>query len=309
MAEEKKSDSAPKNDIFVDIVSWIIIALLVSSLLGVVSSFLSSKKLLVNGWSGLSTKNLLLSQTRPIHSLENPIGAKVIANKGGMEVYDKPGGKVIGKHSIGDSGQIKDGPMYLNGEKYWYVDFDKGADGWVKENEISSPTEQFSFISKFILRCQSIFSVFKVISVIVSLLLILFATYLIIHLTELRRNENALKYPIIQGSEKALEVNPKWERIQTHLDSLNENDWRLAIMEADIMLGEILDNLFLPGETMGEKMKMVEKSDFTTIDLAWEAHKIRNQIAHEGSDFALTSREARRVIDLYKQVFDEFKII
>ena len=90
---------------------------------------------------------------------------------------------------------------------------------------------------------------------------------------------------------------------------MNENDWKLAIIQADIMLSDILDTLHLPGDTMVDKMKAIERSDFTTIDLAWEAHKIRNQIAHEGSDFPLNQREARRVVELYRRVFEEFKII
>ena len=35
----------------------------------------------------------------------------------------------------------------------------------------------------------------------------------------------------------------------------------------------------------------------------------RNQIAHEGSAFELNQHEVRRIIDLYKQVFEEFQII
>jgi len=75
------------------------------------------------------------------------------------------------------------------------------------------------------------------------------------------------------------------------------------------MLGEVLDNLSLPGETIGDKLKAVERSDFTTVDLAWEAHKIRNQIAHEGSSFLLNQRETKRILSLYQAVFEEFHII
>jgi hypothetical protein len=56
-------------------------------------------------------------------------------------------------------------------------------------------------------------------------------------------------------------------------------------------------------------MKSIEKSDFNSIDMAWEAHKIRNSIAHEGSDFLLNQREAKRVIGLYEIVFREFRYI
>jgi hypothetical protein len=62
-------------------------------------------------------------------------------------------------------------------------------------------------------------------------------------------------------------------------------------------------------ESIGEKLKVIEPSDFTNIENAWEAHKIRNQIAHEGSDFMINEREAKRVIGLYETVFREFEYI
>jgi hypothetical protein len=74
-------------------------------------------------------------------------------------------------------------------------------------------------------------------------------------------------------------------------------------------LAELLESLSLPGDSIGEKLKAVEKSDFDSIDEAWEGHKIRNAIAHEGSDFLITEREAKRVISLFKKVFSEFEII
>ena len=84
---------------------------------------------------------------------------------------------------------------------------------------------------------------------------------------------------------------------------------RLAILEADIMLNELLDLQGYKGETMADKMKQVDRAGFNTIDLAWEAHKIRNRIAHEGAEHELSAREARRVIDLYERVFKEFRIV
>jgi len=63
------------------------------------------------------------------------------------------------------------------------------------------------------------------------------------------------------------------------------------------------------GDTIAEKLKGIERSDFTTIDQAWDGHKIRNQIAHQGGDFRLTNREARRVAGLFEKVFKEFHFI
>lgn len=104
-------------------------------------------------------------------------------------------------------------------------------------------------------------------------------------------------------------ANRKWERVMSHINSMNESDWKLAILEADIMLDELLNKQGYKGDTMGEKLKQVERSDFTTIDLAWEGHKVRNAVAHEGSEYMITQREAERIIKLYEAVFKEFKYI
>jgi len=101
----------------------------------------------------------------------------------------------------------------------------------------------------------------------------------------------------------------KWERIVKNSQSENSSDWRLAIIEADIMLDDLLEKLHLPGDTMGDKLKAIEKSDFNTIEYAWEAHKARNMIAHQGEEYLLNQRECRRIISLYEAVFREFHLI
>lgn len=105
------------------------------------------------------------------------------------------------------------------------------------------------------------------------------------------------------------EKNARWEHVRTLAASESPGDWRTAIIEADIMLDELLTSMGHHGESLGDKLKSVEVSDFKTIDLAWDGHKVRNRIAHHGSDFILTERETKRVVDLYRQVFEEFDYI
>lgn len=130
--------------------------------------------------------------------------------------------------------------------------------------------------------------------------------------------EKARLYPLGEGvgsgtaSAEEIEHNPtleKWQEIIKHVESENPANWRLAIIEADIILDDLLSMLKLPGETIGDKLKAVEPSDFLTLDQAWEAHKARNQIAHQGSEFLLNQREAHRIISLYEAVFKEFHLI
>jgi hypothetical protein len=101
----------------------------------------------------------------------------------------------------------------------------------------------------------------------------------------------------------------KWQQVVSHVNSQNPAEWRLSILEADVMLDDMMQSLGFHGETLGERLKNTSKADFKTIDTAWEAHKIRNAIAHEGSSFLLSQHESKRIIGLYEIVFKEFSYV
>ncbi len=111
--------------------------------------------------------------------------------------------------------------------------------------------------------------------------------------------------PVVYNSSQ----NKRWERVLEHIESTNPNDWKIAIIEADSILDEMVKSMGYHGDTLGERLKGIEVSDFNTLNNAWEAHKVRNAIAHEGANFQINEREARRVVALYKSVFEEFKYI
>jgi len=113
---------------------------------------------------------------------------------------------------------------------------------------------------------------------------------------------------LIEG-EKVLPKNGKWEKVLVHLNSTNPAEWRQAIIESDIMLEELLRASGYHGDSVGEMLKSVEPSDFLSLDSAWSAHKVRNRIAHDGSNFELNEREAKATIAEFEVVFKEFKII
>lgn len=98
----------------------------------------------------------------------------------------------------------------------------------------------------------------------------------------------------------------RWETALKHIESPNASDWKQSILEADIMLDDLLSKMGYRGESVGEKLKRVEPGDMKTLNDAWEAHKVRNQIAHEGSGFVLDQHVARQVLHQYRRVFEEF---
>jgi hypothetical protein len=89
--------------------------------------------------------------------------------------------------------------------------------------------------------------------------------------------------------------------------SQNPSERKVAIIEADAMLDEMIKKMGYSGETLADRLKNIETSDFLTLNAAWEAHKFRNRIAHEAHE--VTLRDAKRVIALYEEVFQEFTYI
>lgn len=154
-------------------------------------------------------------------------------------------------------------------------------------------------------------SVFVALSLFISLLLSALIIYCAIRIFQVRQMERR-RFSALQRTVAARDVprtQLRWKRVTEQAHSDDSQSWRLAILEADIMLNELLDTQGYRGETMADKMRAADRAAFNTIDLAWEAHKVRNKVAHAGIDFPLHAREVWRVIALYERVFREFKFI
>lgn len=142
-----------------------------------------------------------------------------------------------------------------------------------------------------------------------ALLLAVAVTILIYKITKLRQAEVRDFFNLVRTdlSGKVLH-NDRWAKVSQALEADNPSEWKQAIMEADIMLDEMVKAMNYPGESLGERLKAIEPSDFLTLQDAWEAHKTRNQIAHD-SNFILSRREARATLDRFERVFREFNFI
>lgn len=133
--------------------------------------------------------------------------------------------------------------------------------------------------------------------------------YVHVRINEIDGIENR-KYRSIEAEKEETEGHgSQWKVVQEHAYSEVPAEWRIAILEADAMLDDALKRAGGSGDTLGERLKSLEVSGFQTLQAAWDAHKVRNIIAHQGVAFQLTQRETRRVIDLYEKVLQELKYI
>lgn len=164
-------------------------------------------------------------------------------------------------------------------------------------------------------------SILYVVLSIISIFFIFVIIYVTIRMFEIRKKEHEHMHHEIEEyahnqalkTEKAQEggtfKNERWKKVLDYLFSDNENDWKLAIIEADLMLFDMLTQSGFKGDTLGDKLKDANTDSFPSLSSAWEVHNIRNKIAHEGSSFEVSLHEAKRVISLYEQIFKEFQYI
>ena len=165
---------------------------------------------------------------------------------------------------------------------------------------------------------ELIFNKIQVFSVFLSLLFLSASIYFSVKITELfhgaHNNVHNHSEKNKEGQVHDLNIqnhgpNKKWLNIEEKMNSQNEHDWRIAIVDADIILEEMLGRMGYVGEGIAEKLKQVDKADFKTLQNAWNAHKLRNRIAHEGSNFHLSRTEVEIAIGDFKKVFEEFYFI
>lgn len=94
-----------------------------------------------------------------------------------------------------------------------------------------------------------------------------------------------------------------WLEIENSLDANNQQSFQMTVLNADKLLGQALEELGVRGNTMGERMKMFGKG-FSNQDQIWQAHKIRNKIAHE-ADVKLTLKQVHAVLKCFKQALKD----
>ena len=152
-----------------------------------------------------------------------------------------------------------------------------------------------------------------VIGMAAAFLMLVFAVYAQIRLLQVEHaGFHALEEKAREHHDEEVEStgkNERWERIVELASSANQSDWRRAILEADIMLGDVLMQAGYVGTSVGEQLKITNPLQVTTVRLAWDAHMLRNKIAHSGESLQLEVRDVQTAINNYKRVFEEFAAI
>ena len=155
---------------------------------------------------------------------------------------------------------------------------------------------------------QSLFNLLWAIVVILgaTVAYIAYLTHKVEHHHKARYKASVLKASTHDVSKKR---SAAWHDVAKLMASEQVSDWKIAILEADSILDELLEDLGYVGENLGERLKAVPQGSVKNLEAAWSAHKVRNRIAHDTAAASLDKREAIDTIGNFERVFREFDYI
>lgn len=156
---------------------------------------------------------------------------------------------------------------------------------------------------------QILLVILKIISAIVSIGFIIGIVYSVLGIKSLSR-ESAIKraqhFSRGEGQPQAATLSPQqqhWNAISAMFHSPDQTSWRVAILDADSMLEDLVTQMGYKGVSFGEKLKDMHRDNIPWLQSAWDVHLLRNKLAHEGSRYPLNQREAYRAFKMYEQIF------
>jgi hypothetical protein len=97
-----------------------------------------------------------------------------------------------------------------------------------------------------------------------------------------------------------------WKKVLARTETGLESEYKLAVIEADSMLDDILKRMGFSGETLEERLEKLTVATLPNIEEIRESHRVRNNIVHD-PDYRLSLDESRKILGVYEQAFKELQ--
>lgn len=150
----------------------------------------------------------------------------------------------------------------------------------------------------------------KVIFLLFALFFLLVIIYFLKKTTWLRRIffQDFMEF-ITSSSYKVGRITKAWEKIIKRLERNTEDEAKLAILEADDILNEILNRMgYKKEETLEEKLDEITPDIISNLEDLYDAHKVHNNIVHD-PDYRLSLTEAQRIIFIYEKSLHDLEAL
>lgn len=141
----------------------------------------------------------------------------------------------------------------------------------------------------------------------VKLVFVLFSAFFLIFVVYFMLNSSWLQYKFLEDVTEFFswqaygqrEMRKQWGKIKKRIESGTESDYKLAIIDADDYLIQVLDNRGYEGDSFEESIKNAGRLMTSFVDEILRAHEIRNSIVYN-PDYKLSAVEAKKILNTYE---------
>lgn len=97
----------------------------------------------------------------------------------------------------------------------------------------------------------------------------------------------------------------QWLSVEKHLSGHSSQDWKIAVLEADKIVEDILHKVGFAGENFRERIENVPPDSLEKREELLRAHSIRNAIIKD-PHYALEKEEARETVQIYEEFLKDW---
>jgi len=145
----------------------------------------------------------------------------------------------------------------------------------------------------------------------VKIVFIFFTVFFLVFVIYFMINSSWLQYKFLEDTTEFFswqafgqrELSKQLAKIRKRTESGMESDYKLAIIDADDLLEEILDNRGYDGGDFNERIEKAGRLVSSILDELIKAHETRNSIVYN-SDYKLSVDQGKRILDIYESAIN-----
>ena len=154
-----------------------------------------------------------------------------------------------------------------------------------------------------------IYYTLKVIFIILDIILFCIFVYAFYRSLEYRPHLELTRKPKSELKTLRLDfIQSRWKKIMQRKKEGNLDSLRIAIIEADALVDDVLKQKGVPGEHMADRLSNLDISDLPSIEKLWAAHRLRNDLVHT-SGFFVAPDDAVLTLDNYRIFLTELGVL
>lgn len=103
-------------------------------------------------------------------------------------------------------------------------------------------------------------------------------------------------------------IQRRWQKIESRLKSDNPAEYKIAIIEADKEVDQLLEKVTYKGANMTERLEQANESQIANLEALKKAHQFRNRVIKE-KDLLASREEAEEIISVYRDYLENVQAL